>query len=56
MDILQQMKETSDYKLGYCMGAIKTAIYLIEREHVVEALEHLKETTKLIRTCENAEG
>jgi hypothetical protein len=48
--ILMQMRETADYKLGYAMAAIRTAVELLEGNHVFEALEHLRETRKLIRT------
>lgn len=49
MDILEQMRETADYKLGYTMSSVRTAIMLLETGRRKEALEELKQTVKIIR-------
>ena len=53
ISILEQMRETADYKLGYCLSSMRTAINHLENGRKEEALRELYRTINSIRA--NAE-
>jgi len=50
MNILEEMRESADYKLGYAMSSIRVAVDYLERGDVAGALRDLRTTLKRIRT------
>lgn len=48
--ILMQMKESADYKLGYAMSSIRTALLYLSRGNVEQAEKELHNTVNVIRT------
>jgi hypothetical protein len=54
MDILEQMRESADYKLGYAMATIRSAISYLDRNDVEKALRELHRAVNSIKI--NAEG
>jgi hypothetical protein len=48
--ILMQMRETSDYKLGYAMSSIRTALWYLSKGLVEQAEKELHNTVSTIRT------
>lgn len=51
--ILMQMQESSDYKLGFAMSSIRTALWYLSKGLVEQAEKELHNTVNKIRT--NAE-
>lgn len=54
LSILEQMRETSDYKLGYVMSSMRTVLFQLEKGNVDEAIREIHNTLQKIKTT-NAE-
>jgi len=50
MNILEAMRETTDYKLGYAMSSVRVAIDYLERGDIDGALRDLRNTQEKIKT------
>ena len=48
--ILQQMSESADYKLGFSMAVIRSAIDYLERDDVAKALRELRRANSIRTT------
>lgn len=45
----KEMRESAEYRFGYCRSAINTAIWFLERGKIEQALENLKATATLMK-------